>query len=103
MKEYSIHSFIQETAQSNADGGLYEQEKQYLLELNIRNQTVMIKKGGMVAYDGDVQLEVGATMMKVKGTGRVYVADYAKAHEETIRSNVKMMICVDDWVIRPTV
>ena len=90
----------------------------------------MIKKGAMVAYDGDIKFTregmlskgvgnllkkavsgEGTTMMKATGTGRVYVADLAKkvrvlymenesinvngndvlAHEESIKSDVKMM------------
>ena len=129
-KKYSIQSFIQETAQKDERNDLFELEKEYLLELNIKNQTVMIKKGAMVAYDGDVKFEregilskgvgnllkkaisgEGTTMMKATGTGRVYVADYAKkirvlylenetinvngndvlAHEESLKSDVKMM------------
>jgi len=130
MSKYSIQSFIQETAQKDEKNNLFELEKEYLLELNIKNQTVMIKKGAMVAYDGDVKFEregmlskgvgnllkkaisgEGTSMMKATGTGRVYVADYAKkirvlymenesinvngndvlAHEESIKSDVKMM------------
>jgi len=130
MSKYSIQSFIQETAQKDEKNNLFELEKEYLLELNIKNQTVMIKKGAMVAYDGDVKFEregmlskgvgnllkkaisgEGTSMMKAIGTGRVYVADYAKkirvlymenesinvngndvlAHEECIKSDVKMM------------
>lgn len=130
MNKYSIESFIQETAQDETKNGLFELENKYLLELNINNQTVMIKKGAMVAYDGMVTFEregflskgvsnmlkkavsgEGTTMMKAKGAGRIYVADYAKkirilhleneainvngndvlAHEECIKSNIKMM------------
>ncbi|NDV83834.1 AIM24 family protein [Bacteroides sp. 51] len=130
MNKYSIQSFIQETAQKDERNDLFELEKEYLLELNIKNQTVMIKKGAMVAYDGDVKFEregmlskgvgnllkkaisgEGTSMMKATGTGRVYVADYAKkirvlylenetinvngndvlAHEESLKSDVKLM------------
>ena len=130
MSKYSIQSFIQETAQKDEKNSLFELEKEYLLELNIKDQTVMIKKGAMVAYDGNVKFEregmlskgvgnllkkaisgEGTSMMKAIGTGRVYVADYAKkirvlylenesinvngndvlAHEESIKSDVKMM------------
>ena len=129
-KKYSIQSFIQETAQKDERNNLFELEKEYLLELNISNQTVMLKKGAMVAYDGNVKFTregmlskgvgnllkkavsgEGTTMMKATGTGRVYVADMAKkirvlylenetinvngndvlAHEESIKSDIKMM------------
>lgn len=97
MKKYSIQSFIEETAQNDSKNDFFQLEKEYLLELNIQNQTVMIKKGAMVAYDGDIKFEregmlskgvanllkktvsgEGTTMMKAQGTGRVYVADLAK-------------------------
>lgn len=130
MKKFSIEALIQDTVQSDAKNGLFELEKEYILELNLNSQTIMIKKGAMIAYDGDVKFEregmfskgvgnllkkavsgEGTTMMKAVGTGRVYVADYAKkirvlyleneainvsgndilAHEETLKSDVKMM------------
>ncbi|MCD7899298.1 MAG: AIM24 family protein [Bacteroides sp.] len=97
MNKYSIRTFIQETSQSEAKNNFFELENDYLLELNINNQIVMIKKGAMVAYDGDIKFEregilskgvanmlkkavsgEGTTMMKATGRGRVYVADFAK-------------------------
>lgn len=97
MKKYSIASLVQETVQDELKNGLFELEKEYILELNINNQTVMIKKGAMIAYDGQVKFERegilskgvgnllkkavggdGTSMMKATGTGRVYVADHAK-------------------------
>ena len=97
MKKYSIQSFIQETVQSDSKNDFFQLEKDYILELNIQNQTVMIKKGAMIAYDGNIKFEregmlskgvsnllkkavsgEGTTMMKAAGNGRVYVADLAK-------------------------
>ena len=97
MKKYSIQSLVQETVQDDSKNGLFELEKEYILELNINHQTVMIKKGAMIAYDGSVKFEregilskgvgnllkkavggEGTSMMKATGTGRVYVADCAK-------------------------
>lgn len=97
MSKYSIQSFIQETAQDDTKNDFFQLEKPYMLELNIRNQTVMLKKGAMVAYDGEIKFEregllskgignllkktvsgEGTTMMKTSGTGRVYAADFAK-------------------------
>jgi uncharacterized protein (AIM24 family) len=97
MKKYSIQSLVQETVQDDSKNGLFELEKEYILELNINKQTVMIKKGAMIAYDGSVKFEregifskgvgnllkkavggEGTSMMKAIGTGRVYVADCAK-------------------------
>jgi Uncharacterized conserved protein len=130
MEEYSIQSFIQKTAQDDSKNNFFELEKDYILELNINNRTVMIKCGAMIAYDGNVKFEregllskgvanllkkavssEGTTMMKATGTGRIYVADFAKkirvlylenesinvngndiiAHEESLKSDIKMM------------
>lgn len=128
--KYSIQSFIHETTQSETDHEFFQLEKSYLLEININNQKVMIKKGAMVAYDGNVSFKregmlskgignmlkksisgEGTTMMESTGTGRIYVADFAKkvrilylenetivvngndvlAHEASIKSDIKMM------------
>ena len=97
MEKFSIQSFIQKTAQDDSKNGFFELEKDYILELNINNQTVMIKSGAMIAYDGNVKFEregllskgvanmlkkavssEGTTMMKATGSGRIYVADLAK-------------------------
>ncbi|WP_165021078.1 MULTISPECIES: AIM24 family protein [unclassified Dysgonomonas] len=97
MNKYSIKAFIEETAQDESKNDFFQLEKAYLLELNLNNQTVMLKKGAMVAYDGNVKFEregmlskgignllkkavsgEGTSMMKTAGTGRVYVADLAK-------------------------
>lgn len=97
MEKYSIQSLIQETVQSDSKNDFFQLEKEYILELNINNQTVMVKKGAMIAYDGNIKFEregmlskgvsnllkkavsgEGTTMMKTSGTGRVYVADLAK-------------------------
>lgn len=97
MKKYSIQSFIEETVQSDSKNEFFQLEKEYILELNINSQTVMIKKGAMIAYDGNIKFEregmlskgvanmlkkavsgEGTTMMKATGNGRVYVADLAK-------------------------
>ena len=130
MDKYSIQQFIQDTAQNDEKRGFFELENKYLLELNINDQTVMIKKGAMVAYDGRVSFEregmlskglgnlvkktltgEGTTMMRASGSGRIYAADFAKkvhilkledesiningndilAHEEHIKSDIKMM------------
>lgn len=94
---YSIDAFIQETVQDDSKSDFFQLEKPHMLELNLNNQTVLIKKGAMVAYDGSVTFKregmlskgvgnllkkaisgEGTTMMHATGTGRVYVADLAK-------------------------
>lgn len=130
MNKFTIQSFLTETAQNDAKNEMFELENDYLLELNLNNQTIFLKKGAMVAYDGQVKFEregilskgignllkkavsgEGTSMMKATGKGRVYAADHAKrirvlylenesinvngndilAHEENIKSDVKMM------------
>lgn len=95
--KYSIKAFIEETVQDDSKSDFFQLEKPHLLELNLNNQTVMIKKGAMVAYDGNITFKregilskgvgnllkkaisgEGTTMMHTTGTGRVYVADLAK-------------------------
>lgn len=97
MNKYSIQSFIEETAKDDSKNGFFELESPYMLELNLNNEMVMIKKGAMVAYTGNIKFEregmlskgignllkktvsgEGTTMMKTNGTGRVYVADFEK-------------------------
>lgn len=97
MSKYSIQAFIQETVQDDAKNEFFQLESPYMLELNINNQTVMLKKGSMVGYTGNIKFEregmlskgignlikktvsgEGTTMMKTTGTGRVYVADLKK-------------------------
>ncbi len=97
MNKYSIKAFIEETAQDESKKDFFQLESPYMLELNINNQTVMLKKGAMVAYDGNVKFVregmlskgvgnllkkamsgEGTTMMKTSGTGKVYAADLGK-------------------------
>jgi len=97
MSDYSIKNFIEETKKDDSKHGFFQLEKPYLLELNIASQTVMVKKGAMVAYTGDVKFEregilsqgignllkktvsgEGSSIMKTTGTGRIYLADCAK-------------------------
>ncbi|MFV0537445.1 MAG: AIM24 family protein [Dysgonomonas sp.] len=97
MNKYSIQSFIQETAQDETKNDFFQLESPHMLELNISSQTVMLKKGAMVAYTGSIKFEregmlskgignlikktvsgEGTTMMRTSGTGRVYAADFEK-------------------------
>lgn len=137
MNKYSIKALIEETAQDESKNDFFQLEGPYMLELNINNQTTMLKKGAMVAYTGNIQFEregmlskgignllkktmsgEGTTMMKTSGTGRVYAADFGKkirilylenetiivngndilAHEDSIKSDVKMMKSVAGMV-----
>lgn len=97
MNKYSIKAFIEETAQDESKNDFFQLESPYMLELNVSNQTVMLKKGAMVAYTGNIKFEregmfskgvgnllkkavsgEGTTMMKTTGNGRVYAADFEK-------------------------
>ncbi|MDH6310744.1 uncharacterized protein (AIM24 family) [Dysgonomonas sp. PFB1-18] len=97
MNKYSIKAFIEETAQDESKNDFFQLESPYMLELNISNQMVMLKKGAMVAYTGNIKFEregmlskgvgnllkkavsgEGTTMMKTTGNGRVYAADFEK-------------------------
>jgi uncharacterized protein (AIM24 family) len=97
MNKYSIKAFVEETVQDESKKDFFQLESPYMLELNISNQTVMLKKGAMVAYTGNIKYEregilskgignllkktvsgEGTTMMKTTGTGRVYAADSEK-------------------------
>ena len=130
MNKYSIKAFIEETAQDESKNDFFQLESPYMLELNINSQTIMLKKGAMVAYTGNIKFEregmlskgignllkktmsgEGTTMMKTTGSGKVYAADFEKrvrvlyleneainvngndilAHEESIKSEIKMM------------
>lgn len=42
-------------------------ENPYTLELNLKNQRVMLKKGAMVAYAGDVKFEREGILSKGLG------------------------------------
>ena len=57
MNKYSIRSFIEETAQDESKNDFFQLESTHMLELNINNQTVMLKKGAMVAYTGNIKFE----------------------------------------------
>lgn len=97
MNKYSIKAFIEETVQDELKRHFFQLESPYMLELNIDNQTVMVKKGAMVAYDGNIKFVregmlskgvgnmlkkamsgEGTTMMKASGKGKLYTADLGK-------------------------
>ena len=97
MEKHSLAAFLKETAQKEEKNGFFELENKYLLELNLNNQSVFIKRGAMVAYDGEIKYKreglfnkgvgnllkkavsgEGTSSMEASGTGRIYVADCAK-------------------------
>ena len=97
MEKHSLAAFLKETAQKEEKNGFFELENKYLLELNLNSQSVFIKRGAMVAYDGEIKYKreglfnkgvgnllkkavsgEGTSSMEASGTGRIYVADCAK-------------------------
>lgn len=95
-KKYSINEFINKTKEKTGTGEIFELENDYLLNINV-NGRVWSKKGAMVAYSGDLKFKKegtfehgldkfvkkavtgeSATLMKMEGQGKVYLADYGK-------------------------
>lgn len=93
----SIEAFLVSTAQDDSKRDFFQLENPHLLEINLAGQRVQLKKGSMVAYDGQIKFEregilsqglgnlfkkaisgEGTSMMHATGQGRLYVADSAK-------------------------
>lgn len=93
----SIEAFLASTAQDDSKRDFFQLENPHLLEINLAGQRVQLKKGSMVAYDGQIKFEregilsqglgnlfkkaisgEGTSMMHATGQGRLYVADSAK-------------------------
>jgi len=96
MGRYSIDEFVEATGQRDLGEGIFELERDRLLEINLDGR-VWTKKGSMVAYAGDVKFTregvmehglgklvkkavtgEGVSLTKVEGTGKVYLADEGK-------------------------
>lgn len=96
MPRYSIEEFISETGQKDKGEGLFELERDRMLELNL-NGRVWTKRGSMVAYLGNVKFTregvlehgvgkllkkavtgEGISLTKAEGQGKVYLADAGK-------------------------
>jgi uncharacterized protein (AIM24 family) len=96
MGRYSLQEFLTTTAQDDAAREKFELENPHLLELNLDGR-VWAKSGSMIAYTGQVKFTregiaergighmfkkaltgEGATLMKVEGRGRVYLAEKGK-------------------------
>ncbi len=95
-KKYSIDEFINKTKEKTGTGEIFELENDHLLNINV-NGRVWSKKGSMVAYSGGLKFKKegsfehgldkfvkkavtgeSATLMKIEGQGKVYLADYGK-------------------------
>jgi uncharacterized protein (AIM24 family) len=96
MARYSIEEFVSSTEQQNRGEGVFELERDRLLEVNL-NGRVWTKTGSMVAYTGAIKfareglLEHGLgrlfkekisgeslTLTKAEGQGALYLADAGK-------------------------
>jgi uncharacterized protein (AIM24 family) len=96
MARYSIEEFVRGTEQQNRGEGVFELERDRLLEVNL-NGRVWTKTGSMVAYTGTIKftregiLEHGLgrlfkekisgeslTLTKAEGQGALYLADTGK-------------------------
>lgn len=95
-KKYSIEEFVNKTKEKTGTGEIFELENDYLLNINV-NGKVWSKRGAMVAYSGALKFKKegtfehgldkfvkkavtgeSATLMKMEGQGKVYLADYGK-------------------------
>lgn len=93
---YSLEEFVASTSEREKGHGFFEKETERLLEVNL-NGRVNMKKGAMVAYQGDIKFTregaldqgVGALLKKAvsgegmqltyaDGTGKLYLADAGK-------------------------
>ena len=122
MSGTTVNDFINATAQDDAANRLFEVENDYFLEVNLSGR-VWAKVGSMVAYTGSVKfiregvLEhglgtllkkmvtgEGASLMKVEGKGRVYLAEQGKKVQvlqlngETIYVNGNDLLAFEDGV-----
>jgi uncharacterized protein (AIM24 family) len=96
MSRYTIAQFVAATAQKDEARGKFELENPYTLEVNLDGR-VWCKAGAMIGYVGGIRFtrqglmeqglgnmlksmvsSEGVTLMKMEGTGRVYLADAGK-------------------------
>lgn len=96
MGRYSIEDFIQSTGEKDLNQGIFELERERLLEVNLEGM-VWTKRGSMVAYTGDIVFTreglfehgigtlvkksltgEGASLTKAEGKGKLYLADEGK-------------------------
>jgi len=96
MGRYSIKQFVENTGQRDLGQGKFELERDRLLEVNLDGR-MWIKKGTMVAYNGDIRFTregvlehglgklvkkavtgEGLSLTKAEGKGKLYLADTGK-------------------------
>lgn len=96
MGRYSIKQFVENTGQRDLGQGKFELERDRLLEVNLDGR-VWIKKGTMVAYNGEIRFTregvlehglgklvkkavtgEGLSLTKAEGKGKLYLAEMGK-------------------------
>ena len=111
MSKYSVSDFVERTAQKDLNQGIFEQESDHMLEINL-NGRVWTKTGSMVANIGNVKFSregmmehglgkmlkkamtgEGTQLTKVEGAGKVYLADDGK--KVTIINLQNESICIN--------
>jgi uncharacterized protein (AIM24 family) len=122
MAGHSIQDFLTASAQDDSARDKFVLENAYMLEVNL-NGRVWSKAGAMIAYTGNVKFTreglaeqgvtrmlkkmasgEGATLMKMEGQGRVYLADVGKKihlmqlQGETIYVNGNDLLALEDEI-----
>lgn len=96
IQSYSIQEFVQQTAERDHPGDIFELESPKMLEAHV-NGSMWSKLGAMIAYRGQLEFKregmlaggIGKALMKmvsgemsplteIKGRGKVYLADQGK-------------------------
>jgi uncharacterized protein (AIM24 family) len=96
MGRYSIEDFVKSTGEKDLGQGTFELERERLLEVNL-DGLVWMKRGGMVAYTGEITFTregilehglgklvkksltgEGVSLTKAEGKGKLYLADTGK-------------------------
>lgn len=96
MGKYSVEDFVSGTVQKDKGEGLFELERDRLLEINLKGK-VWTKTGSMVAYTGTIKFTresilehglgkflkktvtgEGTNLTKAEGQGSLYLADMGK-------------------------
>lgn len=96
MSRFALSEFVQRTAQQDKNQGLFELERDRMLEVNL-NGMIWTKTGSMVAYLGAIKFEregvlehgigtflkkavsgEGTRLTKATGAGKLYLADGGK-------------------------
>jgi len=96
MGRYSLQEFVEQTGQRDLKQGIFELERERLLEVNL-NGMVWTKLGSMVSYQGQIKFTregvfeqglgnffkkaltgEGTSLTRAEGVGKLYLADSGK-------------------------